>query len=974
MYRLLYFLLFLLPGLNSAGQNTIGLPDITNHTKQAYGAGTQNWDIRQDRNGILYFANNEGLLTYDGSYWQLHPLPNRTIVRSLEIAPDHRIYVGAQDELGYFAPDQRGRLAYTSLKHLLPKNDNSFADVWDVLSFRNDLYFRTSHRIFQLTGTSSMKVYRAPNEWRFMGPTHGGLVAQDWKDGLLRLEDGQWRPFLEQNELPEGFLVTATLPLGRDSTLVTTHKNGIFLLQGNKLTLLPGSNQALFARSRIYTAVTVNKDWIALATSTDGCYIIDRAGNLIQSFARREGLQNNNILSLLLDREGNLWMGLDNGIDFVSYNSAIKHVFPGSGDAGSGYAAQIHDGFLYAGTSTGLFRVPLGPSPDLSFVKGSFEPVTGSQGQVWNLSSLNGRLFMGHHEGAFAVEGAAARLLDNSSGFWTFQPVASSRHPGLVAAGNYSGVDFFRQEGGKLEQTGIRARFESARFITLDDRNNLWVAHPYKGLYRIWLDASGKAQVKLYTAVKGLTVNNNYVFKVRNRVIVTTEQGILEYDAAADVFRPTSLFGDLFRGIPVRYLKEDPAGNIWFVHHKLLGIVEFSGPKPRILYFPELTNKLVSGFEHVFPADASNIFVGAEKGFYHINLQKYKEQVARMPVQLRSVHIFQKSDSMLFGGYFRDVNEEQVQGSAPSIRNDWNSIRFQFSAPLYSQRPNMEFSYMLDGFDRNWSEWTRRTEKDYTNLPPGTYTFRVKARNNLGNESTVASYRFTILPPWYLTWWAFTVYGLLALSATWYGYRHQKRKFEAQRRQHAEEQQRLQYLHQLELDKTEKELVKLRNEKLEAEIGHKNTELASAAMHLVQKGELLTKIRAELSRLMKTVKEEKAVDEFRRMIKALNEEDKMDTDWEQFAHHFDKVHSDFLVALKARFPNLSANELKLCAYLRMNLSSKEIAQLMNISVRGVEISRYRLRKKLQIPTEVNLFEYLLKLHPETATAEEPGGR
>jgi DNA-binding CsgD family transcriptional regulator len=87
----------------------------------------------------------------------------------------------------------------------------------------------------------------------------------------------------------------------------------------------------------------------------------------------------------------------------------------------------------------------------------------------------------------------------------------------------------------------------------------------------------------------------------------------------------------------------------------------------------------------------------------------------------------------------------------------------------------------------------------------------------------------------------------------------------------------------------------------------------------------------------------------------------MDQGWEQFAFHFDRVHSDFLAALKQEYPQLTANEQKLCAYLRMNLSTKEIAGLMNISVRGVEISRYRLRKKLQIPTETNLFQFLLAI-------------
>ena len=157
------------------------------------------------------------------------------------------------------------------------------------------------------------------------------------------------------------------------------------------------------------------------------------------------------------------------------------------------------------------------------------------------------------------------------------------------------------------------------------------------------------------------------------------------------------------------------------------------------------------------------------------------------------------------------------------------------------------------------------------------------------------------------------------------------------------------------------DVMMLKNENLQAEIEHKNTELASVAMHLVQKGELLGKIKEELMRLKRSSNGDNHTNgDYKKLIHILGEEDKMDKDWEHFAVHFDKVHSDFLRTLKASHPALSAHELKLCAYLLMNLSSKEIAQLMNIPVRGVEISRYRLRKKFKISTETNLFNYLLE--------------
>jgi len=218
-----------------------------------------------------------------------------------------------------------------------------------------------------------------------------------------------------------------------------------------------------------------------------------------------------------------------------------------------------------------------------------------------------------------------------------------------------------------------------------------------------------------------------------------------------------------------------------------------------------------------------------------------------------------------------------------------------------------------------------------------------------------------VLPPWYQTWWAYAVYVVLMGIGIYLLYRMQKKKFLAQQLKHEEEQKRLQYLHQLELEKAEKELIKLRNEKLESEIQHKNTELASTTMHLVQKAELLGKVKEQMLKMKKHSDAATDADDLKKILRTLSEEDKMDKQWEQFAIHFDKVHSDFLTRIKTKYPNLTANELKLCAYLRMNLSTKEIAQLMNISVRGVEISRYRLRKKLGISTDINLFDFLIKV-------------
>lgn len=960
--RMKKLLIFLFLPFSALCQNTLGFPDIINYSKETYNAGLQNWDIRQDKNGIIYLANNEGLLSFDGRYWKLYPLPNKTIVRSVEIGTDNRIYVGGQDELGFFAPGRDGRLKYESLTHLLTATDKTFGDVWDIIKHNNEIYFRSSNRIFQLIN-GNMASYPAPLEWGFLGVCKNKLYAYDHRDGLLEFKNSIWAPLSIPNTLPGNDPITGMIPMKGDTVLITTLKHGCFLFSADGINKIQSPNSSLLENSRIYAAATVNTEWVAIATSSGGVYIIDAQENIIQSFSRTEGLQNNNVLSIFLDQQQNLWLGLDNGIDFIAYNSAIKHITPMLQDE-TGYSALIHDRKLYTGTSNGLYSIPLQDLPDLSFSKGIFSKVAGTSGQTWNLSEINNQLLLGHHEGAFEIKNNAAVQISTEAGHWNFTPLSSTYPASRIISGNYKGLFFFDYVNQQFKSADFIPGFtESCRFIAFDKHENIWVSHPYHGVYKLNQKPGGWA-TRIYSDKQGLpSLLNNHVYKIQNEVVIATEKGVYVYNNIKDHFEASPFYKNILGDLSVRYLKEDKKGNIWFIHDKTLGVIDLSEKDPHVIYLPELNNKMLSGFELIYAVDDNNVFLGGEKGFYHINYSKYKKKQTELKVQVRLVRIINKKDSLLFGGYFKGVNDEQLQqtGLIPKISYNWKTIHFEFTSALFGYQKTLEYSYRLKGFDQNWSEWTNRTEKEYTNLPSGSYTFEVKVRNNFGSESEAAAYSFEISPPWYFSRWAKFIY-ILAFVALLYGlYRGQRKKFLFQQKKHEIEQQKLLYIHTLERNKSESELVALRNEKLEAEINYKNSELASSAMHLVKKGELLTNIKSELTQVTKRLQSEEARTELKKMIKILGEDDNIDKEWENFAKHFDKVHSDFVVKLKEKHPAITGNELKLCAYLRMNLSTKEIAQLMNISVRGVEIGRYRLRKKLGIASSVNLFDYLISL-------------
>ena len=946
-------------------QNTIGIPDIINYTKSTYNAGTQNRGIVQDKNGVMYFANYEGLLTYDGTYWKVYPLPNKTVVRSLAIGKDNRIYAGSQGDFGFFAPVKNGKLIYHSLVDLLPAKNKNFSEIWETISYDNDIFFRSRENIYRYSN-NAMNIYPAKNGWQFLGKSNNRLIAQDAVNGLLEFKNGLWQPFIDNAVFPKGYLVTTFFPIGPDSSFITTINSGFYILSGDKIVKFNFKNNDPFKDQRILTATPITKDWIAVGTNLRGCYIINKNGEVIQNLSRKEGLQINNILYLFVDNHSNLWLGLDNGIDFIAINNEIKHIYPEHLNEGEGYTSMIYENELYVGTSNGLYKVPIANGQkDLSFINGDFQPVAHTTGSSWNLSEVNGKLLFGHHDGAFQIEQGQAIPITDKTTYWNYLPFSSILPSSLIIAGTSIGLDILKYEHGKFQSIGNLPGFsESSQFVAMDNNNILWTAHPYRGVFKIDITDTLHPKSTIYTDKDGLPSSyNNHLFKIKNRIVIATEKGVYEYNKPLDRFELSEYFKNTLGNKNIRLLKEDPSGNVWFIENKNLGVIDYSSAKPGIIYFPELDGTMVAGYENIYPYDKQNIFVGAEKGFYHINYENYKQKTsANIHVKVTSVKAFGTSDSLLFGGYFGQVNEVLGQNNKaiPQVASSRNSLHFEFSSPLYEHHNSVLYSYYLKGYDEKWSDWSRKTEKDYTNLSAGNYKFQVKAKNNLGSESEITEYVINVLPPWYKTNLAYAIYVILFIAFNYLFFRKLKSIFLRQKQKHEEQQKHLQYMHQLELDKSEKEIVALKNAKLQAELKNKNTELASATMHLVQKGDLLSKVKDELTRLKKNSGSELAPDDFKKLIRALKEEDHLDEEWNQFATHFDALNLNFLRSIKKSYPNLTPNELKLCAYLHMNLCSKEIAQHMKISVRGVEISRYRLRKKLQISTETNLFDFLLE--------------
>ncbi len=849
----------------------------------------------------------------------------------------------------------------------MPVKARQFADIWNVVVFNNEVFFRTIECIFEYDG-NKINTYDTYGGWRLLTQADHRLYAEDKDKGLMAFKNGQWQSCCKTPTA--GLHVTGVVDYRNDTLLVSTFKNGLYYLNGPTLTKKTTTIDVILDNDIVNCFKKINNNEYAVGTMANGMLIINGEGKQLGQFSNADGLLSNNVHAILSDADRNLWLGLENGVGFINYNTAITHAYPSRNNQLKGNAVCVFGNKLYIGTSNGLYSTPLiAGSGDISGDKGVFTEVANTKGKVISLSEIGGRLLIGHQDGTLLVDGNQAKPVTTDHGVWMLKSLPASND---VIAGTFTGLQLIRNEHGNFRPVAkIDGLYESLGNLSIDSHNAIWATHPYRGIFKIILsgDHTKVSRYTQYTVKDGLpSAQNNHVYFIKNKIVAATEKGVYEYDEAKNRFIPSRFYRPILGDADVEYLTDDAQGNTWFISNQRVGVIDFSKPAQHarygVIYFPELTGQMVKGAEYIYPYNQENIFVGSSDGVYHLNYKKYVQAEHKPNVLLSSVKAIAEKDSLIYGGFFMKNNQvtpEQDLGQIATLANHWNSFHFEYSSTLFAEKTNEEFSYKLIGFDETWSPWSPKTEKDYTNLPYGWYTFSVKVRNNLGVASAPVNYTFIVKPAWYQTVWAYLLYLAIAGLLIYYTSKMLRRRLAIQQKKHEEEQQRLSYLHSLELDRNEKQIIALKNENLESELNYKNKELATMTMHLVDRGRLLLDIKEELDNRIKKMNAPDLNYQFRSVFKLLSDTEKNDDDWKNFSMYFDEVHNNFLSTMKAKFPSLSSTDLKLCAYLRLNLSSKEIAQLLNISLKGVEISRYRLRKKLKLATEVNLYDFLIDI-------------
>ncbi len=936
-------------------------PGVRSFPRAAHGGGSQTWAITQDSVGRMYFGNKNGLLKYNGSEWGLSGVPNGSTIRSILVdygtdARHPRIYLGASDEFGYQEPDSiTGRMRYHTLTHLLQTPAQSLKEIWHIHKSGSTIWFIADRDVIGYNGSTLFNI-PLPERVTASALIDDKLYVALHNRGLYELRDG--RPIaLPGNEAIHNKRIQSILPYNT-GLLIVTDFDGLFLAQNQNITKYNTEFDDFLKENQVFCATNSGSKY-AFGTVRNGVVTKDFSSGRLTYSNTMTGLQNNTVLSMYFDRDNNLWLGLDNGIDLVLVNSPVYNLLGTSTSFGAGYAAHVSDNTLYLGTNQGLFTMP---------VPRTSSPVPPSanaciSGQIWDITEIDGDIFICSDTGISYGRGNSFREIEGIPGTWCIRPLASD--PEYALASSYEALYILHRTSAGWQSLGqVEGYHDIGGKFAEDAQGNVWIAHWLKGIYRLKIDPKRRVvtESRFFNTEQGLPTNhNNGVNRLGSQIVFSTEGGFYRLAPDGEHMLPDTALNNRLATYSSARIHTAPNGDIWYASGSSIGRSSLSldgRPVLDTLSYCPMKSQLIPGFEDFTFLSDQRLIVSCQEGFYDVALD-HKPHYKGSP-KLFFSRIYANGDSLLAVA--------SPTGVLPDIELDFanNSLRFEIACTEYRSDNAVSFSYYLENYDKDWSNFTSATSKEYTQLHEGKYRMRVRAYNNYTHRTDEQVLQFSIMPPWYRSTTAKIIYTILFLALCYGIFRFvgeisRRASMRVAIRKESEMANMQREARQDALEK-ENEIANLKGRQLELDIKHKTEELSNITMNVVRKNEILLEISNRLDRLNESGSAPREITLQIGQIQALIRDNiSHDDDWKSFMHNFDFAYEDFTKKLIERHPALTPTELRVCCYIKMGLSSKEIAPLFNISYRSVEMTRYRLRKKLGLERETNLTEYLQRI-------------
>lgn len=895
------------------------LPFVENYTKADYKGDNQNWSVVQGGDGAMYFANGRFLVRYDGVIWEKYTLPNKTIIRSVFV-DGAKIYTGSYTEFGFWQR-KSGIMVYTSLsknKNLFSGNSNN-EEIWKIFKSKNRLYFQSFNELF-VYDFSTIKKVRIPFQISYCFQVGDTIYAASVKDGIYIYSNNQFQKIEKWNVLANKIVHGMEHHQGK--LYIFTQKDGVFVETAGVLKPWDFDLNQQLKKETVIAAKSIDGTTIVIGTALNGVYLVDTKSKKITNINKNNALDNNSVLSITTDKEQNVWLGLDNGIAHIEINSPISIFTDNTGLLGSVYAMQPNGSGYLLGSNHGVFN----------WQDKVLKAVPNSQGQVWDIHKVDSQYIIGHNEGTFVYENGLYSKANNISGGWKLY---KSEMDNRYYQSNYSGIIMYNNPIQLTDFLRVENINKPIKNIAQNKSKEIWAVDNYRSLFKINFANDFKTSTVENVSQKNGLLNDFGVkiFNFKNELLFYINGKWYQYSSLTEKLEKNTMFNQNFSGISDIIPVDEQ--NFVIIKENTFYLIEF---KNKSFYWKVIPQKYYEG--KIINQDTKALrkdkalLLNIDDGF--IMIEPFNETSNSTKANTVRIEGFSQS---------KFINSKSDLDYNQAIELHLISVKFGFSSPklFYKLNKNKEFIAI------------EKNKIALNNLSSGKQEIIIYEFD--GNQySEVAQYTISVNNPWYLSFWMFLLYLTVVVVIFYLYYRWTKiRYIEKLKRKEAE------LIHLNQIDQLEKEAAnKLKIQEyekhiLEIQVQTKASEVAGKSLSIAKQTEMIESIESILS------SENDSVQMKSKIKKAIKSNSLNKNEWQIFEKNLMKSHEDFVHKLTHNYTSLTSKDIKLCIFLRMNLASKEIAPLMNISYRGVELHRYRLRKKLNILKEENLSNFMINL-------------
>ena len=921
-------------------------PIATNFTTADYGssAGVQNWSCTQGPNSEMYFGNNRGMLYYDGYHWQLYSLPEEVIARSVYAEGDS-IFVGSYEEFGYFKHRKDGTLKYHSLRNKVKNFVMDNEEIWNIMRHNGRLIFQSFKSAFIWDGHNIEIVSHKNQQPLYFHKINNKIYAQIINGDYCIFDGKNYQKVFDRQQFGDDNIVAA-IQLAKGRAVLCSDHHGLFMLdKANNITKFDTEADQQLAHEQVNRAIMTQDSTLIIGTILDGIYALDLKGKLLWHYSTQSGILNNSVLGLFCDRDNNIWAALDNGIALIHTGAPYSILIPERGETMLGmiYAMALTDRRAYIATNQGLYQHD---GSRLSLIEG-----TG--GQNWHVTVLGRQVFVGNNLATLEIDAETDKLQKlPGTASSTCMKRCRINEQNVIIESSYSELRIYRYNNGKWALSNLVEGFAApVNALEIEQSGAIWASNMNRGAYRIELsrDLRKVTNLKYYknAADSGTTIK--HIMKVRGRIVFSDNKRLYTYD---DLNQQIIPYNDLNAGLnntaDIHSATPIDDRTFWLSGKNGYYLVAYKGNKfvttryIPISFFGLQNNE---SNDHVYFHNNISYF-NMNNGIARFDSKRYSETKWNLP-QLRL-------DRVTYTSKYGETSLLNVDSSKKErVKTPGKgSINFQFCFPNYNNEP-INFRYELTG---NRETVTTSTSPDISlhDLSFGNYQLKAIVTNSDNTVIGEYIYYFSIPTPFFLSAGAIISYILLIITAIYFFSKWQTRRALEKRNAEYEAEKNKQNIKMLEQEKL---INQQQQQLLEAELSAKSKEIASLALDMFAKEKVIESLKESM--IAQRQKGDISSRDMDALLKKVESNMGNLEFLDIYQKNFDLIHDQFFRKLRERYPSLTASDLKFCALLRLNLSTKDIAKFTNLTVRGVEAARYRLRKKLNLPEKTSLIEFLI---------------